>query len=749
MRRPVVLAALAIALSSAPAAAQPRPQVAGPHVSVRDSSALRAQLGIPVAQRLLTSDDFATRIRGIERFGAIGTTEAIDALVDAMDQSSVAVRDPRARLTAVRVLAEEVKRDNVRQVLLREVTDTSGSDGRGGVSSIAGVLRATAALALARSGDKKALGGLAGLLLQPGPTGEAALHALRVYPPASLDSFLEGHKRLTPALATFLGELGDLRALDRLRAMIQEGDPAGKAAAAIALAKLGDEAALPVAREWLKKGEPRQRRAAAEVLVYLDAPEAAEAVTALLANDASRDDGLRLALLAPAPALAAPLAKALPDLAPELRGRAIAAIGRAGGAGGVAALAPLLDRSDTALPAAFALATMPGDDARAAIEKAIGSARSGDARRLLLRAGTVRALVLDDAPSGLKDGLRALFKETSPADRAAGAFGLVALGMMSLGDALDASCKGGKGDAGLACDVTAVAAARGALALPDGASSLEPLMPLLKRAAALSDPRALSAPTPDASGPLREALTVAVGAALLAHPDGGELSTSVLAAWAEAGGPLAPLAARALPSRDDEAIHGRIKRLLEGSDPVVRAHVALGLGRDPEASAVSLLTSAYRFEEDAGVRRAVVRALSRRTEVQRTATLVLARDLDPDEEVRWLARAALEGRDLDLSIRPALGVEPRRSVAWVAIQSNEGPAPGGDAPLRTARLQRADGLVVPAVADPDGVLLVPGLPAGPASLLLGRAPEPARPRPVTPSAPVASPAAAPSEAADP
>ena len=664
-----------------------------------------------------------------------------------MDQSSVAVRDPRARLTAVRVLAGEAKRDNVRQVLMREVTDTSGSDGRGGVSSLAGVLRTTAALALARSGDKKALGALASALLQPGSTGEAALHALRVYPPASLESFLEAHRRLTPALATFLGELGDLRAVDRLHTMLQEGDPAGKTAAAIALAKLGDEAALPVAREWLKKGEPRQRRAAAEVLVYLDAPDAAAAVTGLLAADATRADGLRLALLAPAPALAAPLAKALPDVPSELSGRVVAALGRAGAA---AQLAPLLDKPDLALPAAFALATMPGDDARTALEKALGDggARTADRRRLVLRAGVVRALVLDDAPSGLKDGLRALFKGTAPADRAAGAFGLVALGIMSLGDALEATCKHSKDGGGLDCDAATAAAARGALALPDGASSLEPLVPLLKQAAALSDPRALSRSAPDAvaRSPLGEALAVAAGAAL-AHPDGGELSTSVLAAWAEAGGPLAPLCARALPARDDEALHGRIKRLLEGSDPVVRAHVALGLGRDPEASAVSLLTSAYRFEEDAGVRRAIMRALSRRTEVQRMATLSTARDLDPDEEVRWLARAALDGRDLDPSLRPALGVEPRRSVAWVAIQSNQGPAADKDLVPRTARLTRADGLVVPAVADPDGALLVPGLPAGPASLLLGRAPEPARPPPGPTPAP--APAATPHDAADP
>ena len=732
MRRPIALAALALALASAPAAAQTHGAASArrPADHRADSNSLRAQLGIPVALRLLASDDFASRVRGIERLGAIGTKEAVDALVDAIDSSSVSARDPRVRLIAVRALAGEAKRDNVRQLLQNLVVDSSGADGRSGAHPLTGLVRGTAALALARAGDGKAVAGLVKAALQGGAAGEAALRALRTYPAASFDALLDGQKRLTPPLATLLGELGDLRALDKLRALLAEGgpeltkgEPPGRSAAAVALARLGDEAALPVARGWLLKSEPRLRRAAAEVFVYLDAPEAPAAVAALLESDATHEDGLRLSLLAPAPSLAAPLAKALPDLPEELRGRAVAALGRAGG---VTQLVPLLDKPDSALAAAFALAILPGDEARAALEGALRAsdtpAHPGgyEARRQLARAGVVRALVLDDAPSGLKDALRALFKATDPADRAAGAFGLVATGALSLTDALEASCKTA-GEA-LACDATAGAAARGALALPDGAGSLEPLFPLLARLAGQA--HAPGAPEARSSGD--EPLAVALGAALLAHPDGGDLPTSVLAAWAEAGGPLAPLAARALPSRDDEALRGRIKRLLEGTDPVVRAHVALGLGRSPEASAVSLLTSAYRLEEDAGVRRAVVRGLSLRAEVQRVATLTLARDLDPDAEVRSLARAALDGRALDPGVRPALGPEPRRSVAWVSIQPNDGRSPleGHQAPARAARVVRADGVAVPAVADPDGALLVPGLPAGPASLLLGRAPEP-------------------------
>ena len=714
MRRPfafAAFAALGLALLSGSAGAQPRVAVSAPRGPEKhaDSNALRAQLGVPLAQRLLTSDDLATRIRGIERLGGIGTTLSVDALVDGMDPGSVAARDPRARLVAVRVLADEAKRDNVRQLLLREVTEASGADAGRASFPLAAVVRNTAALALARSGDKKALAGLVNVAQQTGAPAEAALRALRAYPPVSLESFLEGRQRLTPALATLLGELGDLRAIDRLRAMLGETDQAGKMAAALALAKLGDEAALPVAREWLKKGEPRLRRVAAEVLVALDAPQADLAVTALFESEAMREDGLRLALQAPSIALAPRLGKLLPDLPLELRPRAIAAMGRAGA---VRQLVPLLEKPDTAMAAVFAIATAPGDDARAALEQAMAGdkGKTGETRRMLLRAGVVRALVLSDPPGGLNDGLRALFAEKAPADRAAGAFGLTALGVLSLSDVLEASCNK---EGPLVCDAAAAAAARGSLALPDGASSLEPLMPWLKRAATLD--------AGSSGAPSDGVLAVGFGAALLAHPDGGELPTSVLAGWAEAGGPLAPLAARALPARDDEALRGRIKRLLEGSDPVVRAHVALGLGRDPEPSAVSLLTSAYRFEEDAGVRRAIVRGLSMRTEVQRTSTLVLARDLDPDEDVRALARSAIDKRPIDPGVRPTLGIEPRRSVAWVTIHANHDAKDAGPPP-RSARLVRTDGLAVPAVADPDGALLVPGLPAGPASLLLERAP---------------------------
>ncbi len=700
-----LLFALAGAVIALPAAGQPRggvaPAPAAPVERHAEPSPLREMFGAPQGVRLMQSDDPGERIRGIVRLGGIGTPEAIDLLIEQLEQGSAVGRDPRARLEAVRVLAPFTKKDNVRQLLTREATDTSTAEGRAAGSALGGVLRGTAALALAKGGDKKSLTALVNALLQGNVAAEAAARALRAYPPASLESFLEGRKRLTPLLAAFLGDLGDLRALDRLRAMLEEPDPTFQVAAAVALARLGDASALTVARTWLTKTDPRFRRAAAEVLLTLHAPEADAAVSALFDAEATREDGLRLALLVPSPAFAAKLAAELANFPEAQRPKVVAAIGRAGGAKAAPALVALLGRADLGTAAAHALATMAGDEARAAIEAGLADpAKKGDARRLLLRAGIVRALSRRGAPAGLDAALEALLGAPAPADRAVAAFGLAALGTRSVTALLERACTP-KG-----CDDALVhAVARGALVARPG--DLAALLPVLGREVARGDRAMAEHPT---------LLVTAAAAALLDRPDGGELGTSLLATWAESGGPLAPLAARALPSRDDEPLRARLKRLLVGSDPVVRAHLALGLARDPEPSAVSLLTRAYRFEEDAEVRKAIVRALSHRTEVQRTATLDLARDLDPDEDVRALARSALDGRDLEPVVQAIGGVHVARGLAWVAVVPSDGKV--GEGSARAARLVRSDGLALPVVSDPDGVLLVPGLPPGPAQIQL-------------------------------
>jgi cellulose synthase operon protein C len=655
---------------------------------------LRGSFGVPVAERLLVSSSADERLRGVLRLGAIGTPEAIDALVDAFEQSSILGRDGRARLEAVRILAHHAGRDTVRPLLVRELSE-AGPEGRAGGAALGNLSRAAAALALAKTGDKKAQGALVAAVLQGGPGGEAASDALSVFPPTSLATLIEGRRRIEPGLAVLLADLGDVRALGKLRQALEETDVATRQAAALALARLGDTTPLALARTWVKAEEPRQRRVGAEVMVRLGATGAAEAITALLEGSATRLDGVRLALAAPSPALVKPLVAAIEALPAEERDKAVAALGRIGGVEAAEALVQKLARPELATGAAYALARLPGKEGRAALERALASvgAKKGGPRRLIARTAILRSIVMGEEPAGLGAVLGAMAAEKEPADRAVSLFGRVATGRTSVRDAVDEACaSGGTCDVGLVAAAARASLARG----PEGPAEFARVLSRL-------GPLPYDAPSP---------LIVAAGVALLADPRAPAFPTALLARWAEGGGPLAPLAARALPSRDEEALRGRIKRLLEGTDPVIRAHTALGLALDPEPDAASLLVAAYRFEEDVSVRRAVVRALSERRESQRTRTLELARDLDPDDGVRALARAALAGRSLAVPSAVSGG-----SVVWVSLVAN---APSALAAIggRAGRLARVDGVVVPVVADPDGVLVVPGLPEGRAALML-------------------------------
>jgi HEAT repeat protein len=706
---------------------------------------LRREVGIAVGKKLLDGPDSAARVRGVERLGAIGTSEAIEALVETLEQGTALGRDMRARLTAVRVLAPHAKKDRVRVALAKEMAD-AGAD-RTPEPELGPLLRDTAALALARSGDKRALDLLVNALVVGGGAGEAAARALRAAPPASLSPLLDNRKGMPAALCAFLGELGDLRALGRLRALLRDQDVAVRAAAAVSLAKLGDETPLGLARGWVFGAEARRppagakaappsapsdarlARAGTEVLVRLGAPDAPRAVNALLASDTGRTEGVRMALLAPSPALADALVTAMPRLPEDEALRAVVALGRAGGPVALGPLAGLMmravDRPAFAGAAASALAQMPDERARLALEAAATARSSPELERLIARAGVVRALALGDPPSRLESDLRRLAASRDATHRAVGVFGLVATGAEHADSYLERACADRLG-----CEATTVhAIARGALARgPDALASLLELLERLARTDLQPVARAGAAPSPLAAGGAASSLLIAAGVGLLVAPSGGELATARLAEWAEGGGPLAPLAARALPSRDDEVVRPRIKRLLEGTDPVVRAHAALGLARDPEPDAASLLASTYRFEEDASVRRAVVRALSLRNEVQRRAVLELARDLDPDESVRALATSALAGRRLE----PTWGKPCRGApVAWIEVDASEPPPalPASRAASRAramvalaiargARVVRADGLAAPVVADPDGVLLVPGMTLGPSGVQL-------------------------------
>ncbi|HMY20145.1 MAG TPA: HEAT repeat domain-containing protein, partial [Polyangium sp.] len=77
-----------------------------------------------------------------------------------------------------------------------------------------------------------------------------------------------------------------------------------------------------------------------------------------------------------------------------------------------------------------------------------------------------------------------------------------------------------------------------------------------------------------------------------------------------------------------------------------------------------------------------------------------------------LARAALSGRTMLPTISDASS-----TVHWVSLVANS-PAVMSAITGRAARFVRPDGLVIPVVTDPDGVLIVPGVPEGRAGLTL-------------------------------
>jgi hypothetical protein len=189
--------------------------------------------------------------------------------------------------------------------------------------------------------------------------------------------------------------------------------------------------------------------------------------------------------------------------------------------------------------------------------------------------------------------------------------------------------------------------------------------------------------------------------------------TLTLVDRAQQGGPDAPLAALALARRTDDELRDKVDALLASRDPVIRAHVARGLGESHTPDATGRLARAYLWEPDGSVRRALVAALAMRPAEEahapaRREALELAARLDPDRVVQVAARAALTGSE-------APHGAPSREVAWLRLAVTEGATLAED---MTGSLVDAEGIAWPVVFDADGYALVPGLPAGEAHLRL-------------------------------
>jgi hypothetical protein len=209
----------------------------------------------------------------------------------------------------------------------------------------------------------------------------------------------------------------------------------------------------------------------------------------------------------------------------------------------------------------------------------------------------------------------------------------------------------------------------------------------------------------------RTRLTMA-GALIDADPE-GIVPTNALFERTLAGEDDAPLAAMTLAARAEPAHRAQVRALLASSDPILRAHVARGLGQSADPEATGQLADAYRFEADPLARRAIVLALAGRTQdagaPARLEALRTASRLDPDEPTRDAASRALAR----LPATP--GANARIGIAWLRLTTSTGSAP--PSPTFTGALLRLDGLAVPLAFDQDGYALVP-IPEGDSRLRL-------------------------------
>jgi hypothetical protein len=175
----------------------------------------------------------------------------------------------------------------------------------------------------------------------------------------------------------------------------------------------------------------------------------------------------------------------------------------------------------------------------------------------------------------------------------------------------------------------------------------------------------------------------------------------VLVALVDAAGPAAPLATFALAARNEPESRPSLRELMASTDPLIRAHVALGLGESSAPDSAGLLSDAFRFETNGAVRAAILRALSGRHEGADPRTFELGL-LDPDPRVLSVARIAAAGSRI-----PTIGYGDAAALVVIANSSPENSPAGA-----TAELATDGGLALPFVAPPDGVIVAGGLSPG-------------------------------------
>ncbi len=676
-------------------AAQAGAQTAGGSMKRASSPSLARRLGVDYPARLLESGTLAGRLRAIARLSGLGTDRALDRLTTyALEHR--AELGAKEWLAIARGLAPHVARGSAELVLATLMNQRPSSEASPDDLALFELARSAAALALAASGRPSALAMLGRALRTGGSGATLAARALAAHPPAALAPLLDVPGEPSVELARLLGELGDERAFHPLRAWVRGESAEVRASAALALLELGHMETVPLARQWLEQPPAVLRRAALQILMAAGEPEATKALVAELELDPNDPELLALALAFPSPELAAVAERQLQAL-----GAAAAdapawwtLLARAPGERGFERLEAALGEPDAAFAAAHALSRSTDARARAALERALSGAPSRD---LALTALAARCWALRERSEPLAARLVQLERSKSFSDRRLAAFA------RSLQGAEAAQAELESGD-----EARIIGAASNALAFDEG---------VLVRAVALLESAA--------PGRVRTALSV-----VLLRPRGRQAVTSeLLRALIAEEGAARPLALRALAARDAAVV----RRYLDHPDPLLRAHVARGLGDGKAQGAVGLLARRYELEIDPSVRLAIVYALGARGGSAAERALSLAAQLDADAGVRSAARLALSGTPLgdppaqnellwaelrvaasgiessaarDGASTPNAAEPPASPPAAQAGSGHESAAPAEPA---GALLNVAPGLAFPVFVDARGVLVVAGV----------------------------------------
>ncbi|HET9957315.1 MAG TPA: HEAT repeat domain-containing protein [Polyangiaceae bacterium] len=687
-----VLARIALLLCFQAGLAMPANAATNPKST--DAPSLLDRVGALHLEKSLRARDARVRERSIERLGALGTSRALELLVRALDANGSA-ESPRERLLAVRALAAHVREPSVRDCLVRVMTGVSANAER--ADPIQALLRDTAALALAASGDARAEDALVKALRQPGRVAQAAARALVAHPPARLDWALE--KRFTPSLelVSALEELGDPRGIEVFRDAIRRGSPELRARASVALARLGQNEAYTLAERFAAPNSPAVLQLAAAEIMIGAPPRSglpqwtAKLLASLLARPETRERALELATRG-VPGLGSALEAQASRVSGEELQTLVIALTRTQDASTWPALGRLLEQPPnaelmSAEVTAYALSYSESD----AAERLLLRASEGKAAPVAARAAVLQATRFGLGASELKAQLVSWLASSRPPERAIAAWGLGLLEPERLPSLLRS-----------AHDEVVQAAARAA--------------PFVSAAELLVEPLASAA-----SAATRNQLAIALADERARR----RVPNDVLEKLVSEGNVAAPLAVFALCTRDSPSMRDRLRSFLTAPDPLLRAHAALGFGWSREPSALGVLTTSYAFEADARVRRALVHAMALRREEVRAHWLKQAAALDPDTRVRELAELALAG------VRPAT-FAPGHGTFWVHLDTFADPKQRTGA--RNSGLERgaasitiAGGLALPVLADPDGIIALAGLPEGPVSLTLALAPHAGKP----------------------